>query len=316
MVSAALLATISVCCLFAAARLRRAYWPIRGPHVAVIAWQALGLAWGISTIGALLAFGLAPYGEGVFGGLLSLVDDALAHGFYLSALGDAPLGATRVAAIVGAVMLFSLLLWGLATSFLHVLRTRRRHRELLRLVARDDPDVPGARVLDHPAAAAYCLPGVLRSQIVISAGALQVLDRHELSAVLAHEHAHLRQRHDLVLLPFSSLKRAFPRLGVIETSYRAVALLIEMCADDQASRARSARELAMALLRFGTAGSAPVPAGALAAAAADVDQPDVVTRVSRLLNPVAELSRPFTATILVSAVMLMTTTLALWHLPI
>ena len=57
---------------------------------------------------------------------------------------------------------------------------------------------------------------------------LEVLDRRELAAVLAHEHAHLRQRHDLVLLPFSSLKRAFPRIRFMERCYNAVALLIEI----------------------------------------------------------------------------------------
>ncbi|GAB3206874.1 M56 family metallopeptidase [Marinactinospora thermotolerans] len=315
MVSAALLATIAVGCLFAAARLRRASWPLRGPHVAVVAWQALGLAWGISTIGALLAFGLAPYEQGVFGGLSALAVDAATHGLYLSGLAETPFGATQVVAIVAAVALTLLLFWGLSTSFLHVLRTRRRHRDLLSLVARDDPDVPGARILDHPAAAAYCLPGVLNSQIVISAGALAVLDRSELAAVLAHEHAHLRQRHDLVLLPFSSLKRAFPRVGLMVGYYNAVALLIEMCADDEARREHSPKELAMALLRFGTAGTAPVPAGALAAAAAHTDQPEVVTRVSRLLNPVAQLSRGATVAVLASAVTLMTTTVGLWHLP-
>ncbi|GAA3728075.1 beta-lactamase regulating signal transducer with metallopeptidase domain [Spinactinospora alkalitolerans] len=315
MVSAALLATIAVGCLFAAARLRRASWPARGPHAAVVAWQALGLTWGISTIGALLAFGLAPYGRGVAGGLESLTRDALTHGLFLSGLAETPFAATQVAAIIAAFGLTLVLFWGLVASFIQVLRTRRRHRHLLRLVARDDPEVPGARVLDHPAAAAYCLPGVLNSQIVISVGALEVLDRHELAAVLAHEHAHLRQRHDLVLLPFSSLKRAFPRVGMMETCYNAVALLIEMCADDQARREHSPKELAMALVRFGTAGTAPVPAGALAATASAPEEPEVVTRVSRLLNPHAQLSRPETAAVLTTAITLMSTTLSLWHLP-
>jgi hypothetical protein len=313
MVSAALLTTIAVGCCIAAARLRRAEWPVRGPYVAVIAWQALGLAWGISTIGALLAFGLAPYGQGVFGGLIALAGDALSHDLYLSELAGTPFGASQVAAVVLAFGLTLVLFCGLVASFVQVVRVRRRHHDLLELVSRADPEVPGARILDHPAAAAYCLPGVLRSQVVISAGALEVLDSSELAAVIAHEHAHLRQRHDLVLLPFSSLKRAFPRVRVIETYYSAVALLIEMCADDQARRERSAKELAMALLRFGTKGSAAVPAGALAVTAGD--QPDVVTRVSRLLNPAEALSRPAAAGVRLAAPTLMSTTLALWHLP-
>ncbi|TDQ55190.1 M56 family metallopeptidase [Actinorugispora endophytica] len=313
MVSAALLTTIAGGCLFAAYHLRRAEWPARGPHIAIIAWQALGLAWGISTIGALLAFGLTSYGRGVAHGLLALARDASVNGAQLAAFDGNRFAATQVVAVVAAVGLTLLLFWGLVTSFVQVLRTRRRHRDLLELVARDDPEVPGARVLDHPAAAAYCLPGVLNSQIVISAGALAVLDRHELAAVLAHEHAHLRQRHDLVLLPFSSLKRAFPRVGFMEKYYNTVALLIEMCADDRARREHSPRELATALVRFGTAGGPAVPAGAMAVVP-NSQQPEVVTRVSRLLNP-AELSRSATAAVLLGSVALMTTTLALWHLP-
>ena len=70
--------------------------------------------------------------------------------------------------------------------------------------------------------------------------------------------AHLRARHDLVLIPFTSLGRAFPRSRMIAQAYRTVALLVEMMADDRALRVRGllARELATALLRFGTAAAA------------------------------------------------------------
>src|SRR5204862_7881841 len=104
-----------------------------------------------------------------------------------------------------------------------VLRARRRQRELLSLLGHGDPKVPGALVVDHPAAAAYCVPG-LRSRIVVSAGALNLLDQAELAAVLAHERAHLRARHDLVLLPFGALVRAFPRARLARRAQVAVAL--------------------------------------------------------------------------------------------
>ncbi len=314
MVVAALLTTIAGGCLLAARRLLRAQWPSRGPHVAVVAWQALGLAWGISTLGALLAFGLAPYGQGVLHGLTALAQDAAANGLRLDVLSEGRFAATQVAALVAAVGLTLVLLWGLAISFIQVVRTRRRHRALLELVAHDHPELPGTRVLDHPAAAAYCLPGVLNPQIVISAGALEVLDRRELAAVLAHEHAHLRQRHDLVLLPFSSLKRAFPKIRLMERCYNAVALLIEMCADDHARRYHSPRELATALVRFGAAGKAAIPLGAMAMVPNET-QPEVLARVSRLLNPV-KLSRRATAAVLSGSASLMAVTLTLWHLPL
>src|SRR4029077_590816 len=118
-------------------------------------------------------------------------------------------------------------------------------RVLLSLLAHGDPKVPGALVVDHPAAAAYCVPG-LRSAIVISAGTLDLLDAGELSAVLAHEggdpggrhgpRAPPRARHDLVLLPFSALGRAFPRSRLVCQAYATVALLVEMLADDRALR--------------------------------------------------------------------------------
>jgi len=177
------------------------------------------------------------------------------------------------------------LVWVLLAASAAVLVARRRHRILLSLLAHGDPKVPGALVVDHPAAAAYCVPG-LRSRIVISAGTLDLLDSAELAAVLAHERAHLRARHDLVVLPFSALGRAFPRARLVRQAHATVALLVEMLADDQALRQRPARELATALLRVGTSGAGLAPSGALAAASADAE---VAARVARLLTPQARL---------------------------
>jgi hypothetical protein len=314
MVSAALLTLVAVCCLIAMEGLHRAKWPSRGPYTAVITWQALGLAWGVSTIGALLAFGLSSYQLGAAGGSMALATDILTGELLLAELSQGLEGVSHIAAVILAVVLTLVLFYGLASSFVHVVRVRRRHHDLLELIASEHPDVPGARVLDHPAAAAYCLPGVLRSQVVISAGALAVLDNRELAAVLAHEHAHLRQRHDLVLLPFSSLKRAFPRFRLVRTYYESVALLIEMCADDQARRKSSSRELAMALLRFGAAGPAPVPAGAMAAV--PEAEPGVMRRVNRLLHPDNELPYHAGAFIMGGSAFLLATVTCLWHIPV
>jgi Zn-dependent protease with chaperone function len=177
------------------------------------------------------------------------------------------------------------------------LDARSRQRALLALLAHGDPKVPGALVVDHPAAAAYCLPG-LRSKIVVSAGTLELLGPAELAAVLAHERAHLRERHDLVLLPFTALRRAFPMSGRCDDACRTVALLVEMLADDRALRARPARELVSALVRVGTAGQA-TPAGALAAG-----EGDIAARVTRLLHPVRPLPAPAVAAICAGSALL------------
>jgi hypothetical protein len=142
MVSAALLAGIAAGCILAAAGLRRASWPLRGPHAAVATWQALGLTWGFATVGALLSFGLVPYGSGVFRGTEAFFADiagaAVRPGLPLpTAL--APWHAASLAAGIGLTLL---LLCALLFSCLQILRTRRRHRELLHLVAGTTPRFP------------------------------------------------------------------------------------------------------------------------------------------------------------------------------
>ena len=226
---------------------------------------------------------------------------------------DQPLVLTcvRLTALVAGFALFTALCGVLVMAFADAVAARRRQRELLALLAHGDPKVPGALVIDYPAAAAYCLPGI-RSQIVVSVGTLDLLAPAELTAVLAHERAHLRARHDLVLIPFTSLRRALPRSRVIAQSYQTVALLVEMMADDRALRVRGllARELATALLRFGTAGTDGAPAGALAAA-----EGELTARVNRLLAPQPPLPRAAQATVILAAAVLVATPLLLLVIP-
>ena len=262
-----LLGAFAVACVPAAQVLAAADWPRRCPVAAIALWQALGLSWGLAAVGALTAFGLSG----------------------LTAPGAAslrrwgPLAVIHLLSLAAGAALLTLLCWILAAAVAAVLRARHRQRTLLGLLAHDDPKVPGALVVDHPAAAAYCVPG-LRSAIVISAGALDLLDNDELAAVLAHERAHLRARHDLVLLPFTALLRAFRWSATARAANAEVALLVEMLADDRARKRRPARELATALLRVGASGGGLAPAGALAATGTAVDG-ELAVRVARLLRP-------------------------------
>ena len=283
-----LLAGVAMTAVATATMLATAKWPRRAPAAAIVLWQALGLGWGLAAVGALAALAARPEHGGVAGGVLAFAAGAVTRSA-VPARQPLVLTALRLASLTMAVA-------------------------LLALLARGDPKVPGALVLDHPAAAAYCVPG-LRSRIVISAGTLDLLDQAELAAVLAHERAHVRERHDLVLLPFTALCRAFPRSGVALQAYQAVALLVEMLADDRARRARPARELASALMRFGVAGAQAPPSGALAAAHAG-GQGEVVTRVARLLEPQAGLSRPLWIAIWCSAVLLVVVPAALFVIPL
>src|SRR6516162_8120938 len=310
---AALLAAVALGSVRCARALPRASWPCRSPAAAILLWQALGLAGGLAAVGALLAIGVDAPGSGsagVLGGLGALARQLVA-GHFLPPHEPPFLSAIRITMLLAGLTLFAVLWWMLVTAFADAIAARRRQRELLALLAHGDPKVPGALVIDYPAAAAYCLPGI-RSQIVVSVGTLDLLAPAELTAVLAHERAHLRARHDLVLIPFTSLRRAFPKSPVVDQAYRTVALLVEMMADDRALRVRGllARELATALLRFGTAGSDYAPAGALAAGAGDL-----TARVNRLLTPPPPLARPLQAGVVLAAALLVTAPLVLLVLP-
>ena len=313
LVTVGVLTAVAMTAVAGATMLASAAWPGRAPAAAILLWQALGLGWGLAAVGALAALAARPAHAGVAGGVLAFAGDAVRQAAE-PAKGPTALTAFRVACLVLAVALLALLCWVLAAACAAVVRTRRRHRALLALLARGDPKAPGALVLDYPAAAAYCLPG-LRSRIVISAGTLDLLDQAELAAVLAHERAHVRERHDLVLLPFTALCRAFPRSGVAVRAQHAVTLLVEMLADDRARRARPARELATALMRFGMAGASAPPSGALAAAQAD-GQGDVTARVARLLEPQPGLSRPLWIGVCCSAALLVLVPAALFVMPL
>jgi Zn-dependent protease with chaperone function len=298
---AALLAAVAMGSVLAASALAQASWPRRSPAAAILLWQALGLAAGLAAVGTLLGLGL-PGGVGVARSVLH--PDRLFRSGGASAFGAVGAMPTilvvfRLTCLAAGLALFASLCWVLIAASAAAVQARHRQRTLLALLAHGDPKVPGALVVDYPSAAAYCLPGLWSPIVVVSVGTLKLLGRGELAAVLAHEHAHLRERHDLVLLPFTALRRGFPRSVTCAEAYRAVALLVEMLADDRVLRARPARELVSALVRFGTAGACPAPTGALAAG-----QGEVAARVARLLQPVRPLPRPAVAAIRLAAALL------------
>jgi Zn-dependent protease with chaperone function len=236
-----------VLCALAVRPLAAARWVWRSPRTGILLWQLLGLTFLLCAVGAALTHGLAPYHRDVPTALGRLLDGA-----------PVALGPDRVVALMVAALLAVVLVEMVVLSWLTALGTRRRHRQVLAIVGREDPAAPGALILDHPVSVAYCLPG-RRSTVVLSSGALAALSPAELAAVLAHEHTHARERHDLVLLPFTALRR----LPLVAAAAEAVALLVEMRADDGACRAGRAAELATALRRFG---AGRPPAGALSIA--------------------------------------------------
>jgi len=159
----------------------------------------------------------------------------------------------------------------------------------------------GLRILDVKQPLAYCLPGV-RSRVVVSEGTLKSLSDSEIDAILTHERAHLRARHDLVLEMFTAVHAAFPRFVRSGNALDAVRLLVEMLADDAAVRAAGPTPLARALV---ACAAGRTPSGALAAGG-----PTTLLRVRRLAGQPN--SRALAASAyLVAAAVLVVPTLAL-----
>ncbi|MGY1601550.1 M56 family metallopeptidase [Geodermatophilus sp. SYSU D00815] len=252
--------------------LARARWPRRDPLVALVCWQAIGLAGGLSIIGALLVHGLAPWGH-------SLPEAAWAVLRGHSAVD--PVRGDHWVTLTLAGVLAAELLGVLALSWVRTARTRRRHRELLELVVRPAAQ-PDTRLLEHPAPVAFCIPGA-RPLLVLSSGMVEELDDAQLAAVVAHERAHLKERHHLLLLPFVAWEEALPVLPAAARAHASVRQLVEMRADDVALRllpGGSRRTLAEAIVAVAGGSGGGVPAGALAVAGSATG-----ARVVRLLEP-------------------------------
>lgn len=279
-------------------------WPSRSPGVALALWHSIALAGGVSMIGSLLCYGLIPFGPNLPAGVAGL-GTALA-------VGSLPTGTTfaHVLALCGALLLGTHLVLNLSSTFLRAERQRLRHHHLIDLLSDPLPDRPGMRVIDYAAPVAYCLPGATRSATVLSNGLLRLLDADQLRGVIEHEQAHLRQQHYLMLLAFKSWRSALPWFPIANRAENAVALLVEMLADDRARRVVDDRTLATAIALVGL-GQQPAAVPDASASPEFVtylpEQRLVAPRVQRLMSPLPPLSHTATVLTLVTALILVTT---------
>jgi Zn-dependent protease with chaperone function len=246
------------------AMLTRASWPIRAPRAAIVLWQSIALAAVLSAFSAGIAIAsrlFAPGPDGRPTATITSEIDALGWPLWV-----AYVIVFAITLVIGGRLTFAVLQVAIATR-----RRRAHHRMVVDLVGKSQGN--HLRILDVAQPLAYCLPGV-RSRVVVSEGALNALGDNEMAAILSHERAHLRARHDLVLEMFTAVHAAFPRFVRSGNALDAVRLLIEMLADDAAVRAAGPTPLARALV---ACASGRTPSGALAAGG-----PTTVLRLRRL----------------------------------
>lgn len=251
----------------------------RAPRLALLAWQcaagAAVLALALAGASAMLHWGAV---HDLLGAAWQVCLNALrgAHGPASQAVSVAGL------AVLAAVIVRLVLAWRRVVA--RAKRQRREHRGMLRLAAgisRDEQVV----VMTHPEPAAYLVPG-RPSKVVLTTGALWRLAPDELAAVLAHEQAHAAGRHHWLLGAARMLCRAFPLVPLFVHTARQTARLVEVCADEAATRRHPRLVLARALVTMAAPAEGP---------AADLPRytgGETAERLHRLLYPPRPLPAP------------------------
>lgn len=226
--------------------LSRAKWTSRSPAVTLVLWQAIALAGGFSMLSSLLLFGLAPFGDSLSAAIAAFLDRTF-DGRLWSGDFPAGFGFLHSAALCLAALLFAHLILNLITTTTRTVRHHRRHRQLIDLLSTPVPGQRNTRQIAADAPFAYCLPGLLTDMTVVSEGLVRRLTDEQLDAVIAHERAHLEQRHTVVLTVFAAWASALPWFPIANRAQQSIALLIEMLADDLALRHVSREALVEAI---------------------------------------------------------------------
>ncbi|MDT3442673.1 M56 family metallopeptidase [Pseudofrankia sp. BMG5.37] len=268
-----------------------ASWADRAPRLAICLWQALSVS--VLAATGLAGLALAVPTAKISGDIAELLRACVMslRASYATPGGAVVAGAGLTLTTVLMLRVGSCAVAGLVRAG----RARRAHAAKLAILARPAPGLD-AVVIPHPAAAAYCLPGRAR-QVVLTTTALETLSVDQLHAVLAHERAHLTGRHHLVVAGADAFARAFPTVPLFTAARAELARLVELAADDAASRQHERLSVAAALVALAGGGS---PDTGLAAGG-----PTALGRVRRLLQPARPLgtARTMLGAVLVAAVL-------------
>lgn len=264
MIDAALLVAYAITVgTLGATWLEQASWPAASPRLGMLAWQALASSIVLSLAAAGLALTMSlPHVNADLAEFLDLCASTLQH-HYASPGGfwSAAAGASVFFAVVGRTMTVT------ASTALAERRDREQRAATFSLIGEPDTTT-GALVVPCARPYAFCIGG-RHHRIVLTSGLLDVLDAYQLQAVLAHERAHLRQRHHTALavsrILFRTLRPLFPQF---RHAMDHATLFMEFSADDSARRTVGAQPLVEALRTLSSWTAIP---GALAANGADVE---------------------------------------------
>ncbi|MFG2958051.1 M56 family metallopeptidase [Streptomyces sp. NPDC048291] len=240
--------------------LARADWTDREPVVALWVWQCV-VAAVLLCCALSMTLSAAAAWQAVRGHVFATAPNGVVDAYALSTTGPW--------AAVTAVALACAGLWSGAMLVREIARARaRRNRQQAELRVRS-PLLPGEEpadgrlvVLEGERPDAWWLPGAA-PQLVVTTAALRRLKGRQLDAVLAHEQGHAQARHDWLLHCSAALAGGFPQIPVFAAFRDEMHRLVELAADDVASRRHGRLTTALALVELnedrGVFGPGPTP---------------------------------------------------------
>ncbi|MEU2371074.1 M56 family metallopeptidase [Streptomyces pseudogriseolus] len=228
--------------------LTRATWPEREPVVALWVWQCLVATVLLCCLTALALGAAAVFGT-VRAQLFAPAPPAVTAAYDLSAASPWTTVLTVLLACGAA--------WTTAMLGRELVEARRRRAGARAHLRERAPDLPAGLpegrgpllVLEEDYPDAWWMPGS-PPQLIVTTGALQRLTGRQLDAVLTHEHGHARARHDWLLHLSAALAAGFPRVPLFAHFCEQTHRLVELSADDTASRRCGHLTTALALIEL------------------------------------------------------------------
>ncbi|MCX5337444.1 M56 family metallopeptidase [Streptomyces sp. NBC_00140] len=274
MVPAALLLLGALTAVLAPRLLARVDWVDREPVVALWVWQC-AVAAVLLCCALSMTLSAAAAWQAVRGHVFAPAPSGVVEAYALGR-GGSWAATTAVTLALGGV-------WSAAMLVREVVRARSRRRLRRAELLVRAPMLPGEErgagrlvVLEGERPDAWWLPGSA-PQLVITTAALRRLKGRQLDALLAHEEGHAQARHDWLLHSSGALAGGFPQVPVFAAFRDEMHRLVELAADDMASRRFGRLTTALALVELnedrGVFGPCPTR------------QAQVPQRVNRLLTP-------------------------------
>ncbi|MEV5876895.1 M56 family metallopeptidase [Streptomyces sp. NPDC052101] len=228
--------------------LTRAAWTEREPVVALWVWQCLVATVLLCCLAALI-LGTAAVFHTVRDRVFAPAPPSVTAAYDLT---STPMWAATLTVLLACGAAWTTAM--LAREIVEARRSRGQARAQLRERAPDLPaGLPAARgpmlVLEDEYPDAWWMPGH-PPQLVVTTGALHRLTDHQLDAVLTHERGHARAHHDWLLHLSTALATGFPRVPLFAHFCDQTHRLVELAADDTASRRCGHLTTALALIEL------------------------------------------------------------------